>query len=282
MANCKFSLLSTSHHFPRQAFVATGFNLIMNFDTSTHFNPAHRQCDFDREVGKVRLLLSYFPPNSFFSDLGIALFPISMGSGQTARASSPATQHQILTRTLESSKAPVSPPQSGYTHPSPSRVQLLSAANTAFSHNCPAPQVPSVQSPPLSPSPSPQPASRLPTIVDLFMALTVTRLLLKSLLPLSRTNKQSRRPQVTSCTFQLLHSFTFYIRYIPSALVGILLSGGFPGFAAESQTDLSHCAARCNSSSPLVSLLCRQLKLFDYHIIDSLLKFSFKSSIVNR
>ena len=163
-------------------------------------------------------------------------------------------------------------------------MQLLSAANTAFSHNWPPPQVPSVQSPPLSPSPSPHPSQPawLPTIVDLFMTLTVTRLLLKSLLPLSRTNKQSRRPQVTSCTFQLLHSFTFYIWYIPSALVGILLSGGFPGFAAESQTDLSHCAARCNSSSPLVSLLCRQLKLFDYHIIDSLLKFSFKSSIVNR
>ena len=37
--------------------MATGFNLIMNFDTSTHFNPAHRQCDFDREVGKVRAFL---------------------------------------------------------------------------------------------------------------------------------------------------------------------------------------------------------------------------------
>ena len=104
-----------------------------------------------------------------------------------------------------------------HTSPSPSRVQLLSAANTAFSHNCPAPQVPSVQSPPLSPSPSPHPSQPgwLPTIVDLFMTLTVTRLLLKSLLPLSRTNKQSRRPQVTSCTFQLLHSFTFYIRSTP-------------------------------------------------------------------
>jgi len=37
------------------AFVATGFNIIMNFDTSSHFNPAHRQCDFDREVGKLHL-----------------------------------------------------------------------------------------------------------------------------------------------------------------------------------------------------------------------------------
>ena len=38
-----------------QAFVGTGFNLIMNFDTSTNFNPAHRQCDFDREPGKVSI-----------------------------------------------------------------------------------------------------------------------------------------------------------------------------------------------------------------------------------
>ena len=50
----------------RQAFVATGFNIIMNFDTSTHFNPAHRQCDFDREVGKVSLLIPFS---------GRALFP---------------------------------------------------------------------------------------------------------------------------------------------------------------------------------------------------------------
>ena len=46
---------------PRQAFVATGFNIIMNFDTSTHFNPAHRQCDFDREVGKVSLIFLQIP-----------------------------------------------------------------------------------------------------------------------------------------------------------------------------------------------------------------------------
>lgn len=37
------------------AFVGTGFNLIMNFDTSTNFNPALRQCDFDREPGKIHL-----------------------------------------------------------------------------------------------------------------------------------------------------------------------------------------------------------------------------------
>ena len=141
-----------------------------------------------------------------------------MGSGQTARASSPATQHQILTRTLESSKAPVSPPQSGYTHPPhppdcsfcPLPTQLF--LTTGHHPKCPVSSLPLCLHPP-HPTP-PQPA-RLPTIVDLFMTLTVTRLLLKSLLPLSRTNKQSRRPQVTSCTFQLLHSFTFYIRSTP-------------------------------------------------------------------
>jgi len=37
------------------AFVATGFNLILNYDTSTNFNPAHRQSDFDREPGKIHL-----------------------------------------------------------------------------------------------------------------------------------------------------------------------------------------------------------------------------------
>ena len=53
------SLSSSPHH--SQAFVATGFNIIMNFDTSTHFNPAHRQCDFDREVGKVSLIFLQIP-----------------------------------------------------------------------------------------------------------------------------------------------------------------------------------------------------------------------------
>jgi len=37
------------------AFVTTGFNLILNYDTSTNFNPAHRQSDFDREPGKIHL-----------------------------------------------------------------------------------------------------------------------------------------------------------------------------------------------------------------------------------
>ena len=48
-----------------QAFVATGFNLIMNFDTSSHFNPAHRQCDFDREVGKVIFFFQKKQPSTW-------------------------------------------------------------------------------------------------------------------------------------------------------------------------------------------------------------------------
>jgi len=37
------------------AFVGTGFNLILNYDTATNFNPAHRQSDFEREPGKIHL-----------------------------------------------------------------------------------------------------------------------------------------------------------------------------------------------------------------------------------
>ena len=125
------SLSSSPHH--SQAFVATGFNIIMNFDTSSHFNPAHRQCDFDREVGKVsRLLFSY---KSLFL---AALFPISMGSGQTTRASSPSAEHQILKKNIggEFQSSPPSLPKVRLLHTSPlfAGVQLLSAANAAFSH----------------------------------------------------------------------------------------------------------------------------------------------------
>ena len=50
-----------------QAFVGTGFNLILNYDTGTNFNPAHRQSDFDREPGKVSgdLKFDYIFWNSF-------------------------------------------------------------------------------------------------------------------------------------------------------------------------------------------------------------------------
>ena len=37
-----------------QAFIATGFNLILTFDPTPAFNPAHRQCDYEKEPGKVR------------------------------------------------------------------------------------------------------------------------------------------------------------------------------------------------------------------------------------
>ena len=152
------SLSSSPHH--SQAFVATGFNIIMNFDTSTHFNPAHRQCDFDREVGKVSRLL--FSSKFLFS---AALFPISMGSGQTTRASSPSSEHQILKKNIGGEFQSFSPlllfPKSGcYTHPPPSLlVQLLSAANEAFSH-----KTSHCQSPPLSKKNCPRP---LPIILPL-------------------------------------------------------------------------------------------------------------------
>ena len=112
------SLSSSPHH--SQAFVATGFNIIMNFDTSTHFNPAHRQCDFDREVGKVSLIFLQIPlfrPHCF---------QFQWGSGQTTRASSPSSEHQILKKNIGGEFQSSSPlllfPKSGcYTHPSPPR-----------------------------------------------------------------------------------------------------------------------------------------------------------------
>ena len=136
--------------------MATGFNLIMNFDTSTHFNPAHRQCDFDREVGKVRLLLSYFPPNSFFLTSASHCFQFQWGAARQLEPL-PGYSASNINKNIGEFQSPGFPSSVRlHTSPSPSRVQLLSAANTAFSHNWPAPQVPSVQSPPLSPSPSPQ------------------------------------------------------------------------------------------------------------------------------
>ena len=40
--------------FSFKAFIATGFNLILTFDPTPAFNPAHRQCDYEKEPGKVR------------------------------------------------------------------------------------------------------------------------------------------------------------------------------------------------------------------------------------
>merc|ERR1712088_520362 len=37
------------------AFIATGFNLILTFDPTPAFNPAHRQCDYEKEPGKVHI-----------------------------------------------------------------------------------------------------------------------------------------------------------------------------------------------------------------------------------
>lgn len=37
------------------AFIATGFNLILTFDPTPAFNPAHRQCDYEKEPGKVHV-----------------------------------------------------------------------------------------------------------------------------------------------------------------------------------------------------------------------------------
>jgi len=37
------------------AFIATGFNVILTFDPTPAFNPAHRQCDYEKEPGKVHI-----------------------------------------------------------------------------------------------------------------------------------------------------------------------------------------------------------------------------------
>ena len=36
-----------------QAFISTGFNVLLSFDPTPGFNPANRQCDFEKEPGKV-------------------------------------------------------------------------------------------------------------------------------------------------------------------------------------------------------------------------------------
>ena len=40
--------------FSFKAFIATGFNLILTFDPTPAFNPAHRHVDYEKEPGKVR------------------------------------------------------------------------------------------------------------------------------------------------------------------------------------------------------------------------------------
>ena len=41
-------------YFFFKAFIATGFNTVLTFDPTPAFNPAHRQCDYEKEPGKVR------------------------------------------------------------------------------------------------------------------------------------------------------------------------------------------------------------------------------------
>ena len=36
-----------------RAFISTGFNVLISFDPTPGFNPANRQCDFEKEPGKV-------------------------------------------------------------------------------------------------------------------------------------------------------------------------------------------------------------------------------------
>ena len=52
----KYAVVVVVRHraFLFQAFIATGFNLILTFDPTPAFNPAHRQCDYEKEPGKVR------------------------------------------------------------------------------------------------------------------------------------------------------------------------------------------------------------------------------------
>ena len=43
-----------------QAFISTGFNVLLSFDPTPGFNPANRQADFEKEPGKVRLDLQNY------------------------------------------------------------------------------------------------------------------------------------------------------------------------------------------------------------------------------
>ena len=53
----KYDLSLYKQTFTLQAFIATGFNLILTFDPTPAFNPAHRHCDYEKEPGKVRKYL---------------------------------------------------------------------------------------------------------------------------------------------------------------------------------------------------------------------------------
>lgn len=97
-----------------------------------------------------------------------------------------------------------------------------------FSQNWPLPVSPSLKKLPSSPHhppPHPSPARLTPTIVDLFMTPTVTRLLpLKSLLPPARTNKQNGSRNLNQ----------LYIPPVPPASAKLFTLGRFPYIPAES------------------------------------------------
>ena len=60
---------------PFQAFISTGFNLVLSFDTFSHsFHPDRRQIDFEKEPGKVRLMIMGFSGKQ--ERLGFSPFPI--------------------------------------------------------------------------------------------------------------------------------------------------------------------------------------------------------------
>ena len=160
-----------------------------------------------------------------------------MGSGQTTRASSPSSEHQILKKNIGGEFQSFSPlllfPKSGcYTHPSPPRcwcsycplptklfLTKLATASLPLSLK----KLPS--SSPHHPPPHPSPARLTPTIVDLFMTPTVTRLLpLKSLLPPARTNKQNGSRNLNQ----------LYIPPVPPASAKLFTLGRFPYIPAES------------------------------------------------
>ena len=51
--------ISKTFLFHFKAFIATGFNTVLTFDPTPAFNPAHRQCDYEKEPGKVRNNLNF-------------------------------------------------------------------------------------------------------------------------------------------------------------------------------------------------------------------------------
>ena len=176
-----------------------------------------------------------------FSDLCSALFPISMGrmgQGQTSRASSPSTQHQILTQTLERSSKPLSPPKGpALLLPSlllllvPTKLFLPTAAH--YSHSQSQSQSHQSQSQTSSSWSSTQPTYCWP-FYDTARCSPATKVIIGSLAHKQTTPTPTRglllnQPAALFTTF----------RKIPSERSLHFTSGRFRGFAARCQTDLS-------------------------------------------